>query len=705
MQSIIKPVCSWLAAPAMVLLIAGCSSDTNYDFEASKAEFAAQVAATSDPQALFNPDPTAPVLPFPNNLFFANSEDGTLNIPISPLADQTLANPQVALNQQDGFSTTSPIVTSVSEALDQATLRLGETVRVFEVNTLALPVEGTTPAQRAGARSAITSSIVELTDATKLSVVESNNQLILIPREPLKPSTSYMVVLTDGIQDNQGNAMQRSLIYGLLQGDVPLENESLEALRGIVGSHSAVLTTQLGINTDNVVLTWVFTTQSTRDVLQAVKDNSTPSSLVLVATGVNTQQADERLQGKADVFIGSLDLPYYLTAVGDDNNPLPALNGFWKNAADNIPGATDSNDIPDYAPVETTRVNVPVLMSVPNTNSAGGGDMPGNGWPVTVFQHGITGDRSNMLAIADAMADAGRAVIAIDMPMHGLTDATSLIHADNNALGTTERTFGIDVVTEDAETGSSVPGADGVTDSSGRHFYNLANLANTRDNIRQAIADLFVLTENLATATNADIRLDASNLTFIGHSLGAIVGTTMLSYENRFQAATLGMPGGGIAQLLANSQRFGPVISSGLAANGVETGSAAFNQFITAAQTMIDSGDPINHASTLAADGTTRLHLIEVIGDTVIPNSVATAPLSGTEPLIALLGLPSVDQTVTDSNAAVRFTEGGHSSLLSPAASLAATVEMQRQTASFAASRGTTLPVDNTENVIQAVEQ
>lgn len=703
MKSIIKPVSSWLVAPALVLLLAGCSSDADYDFEASIAESDADVAVISPPQALFNPDPSAAILPFPNNLLFVGGEDGTLNIPISPDADQTLANPQIALNQQDGFSTTSPIVTSVSESLDPETLTVGETVRVFEVTTPVLPVDGTTAAQRAAARSAITSSVVELT-AAQLSVFENGNQLVLIPREPLKPSTSYMVVLTDGILDTQGDALTRSLVYGLLQGDDALADENLEALRGIVGSHSAVLNMQLGINTDNVVLSWVFTTQSIREVLQATKDNSTVTTLTLAATGQTTSQANEQLQGKADLFIGGLVLPYYQTAVGDDGNPLPALNGFWTNTAGNVPGATDENGIPDYIPAETSQVTVPVLMTVPNGDSMGGGEMPENGWPVTIFQHGINGNRTFMLAIADAMADAGRAVIAIDMPMHGLTDPGNLLHADNNPLVTMERTFGIDVVSEDPATGSAEPGADGVTDSSGRHFYNLANLANTRDNFRQAIADLFVLTENVIAFSGEELMLDASNLNFVGHSLGGIVGTTMLSYDNRFQTATLGMPGGGIAQLLANSERFGPVINSGLAGNGIETGSSAYNQFLTAAQTMIDSGDPINHASILAADGSTRLHLIEVIGDAVIPNTVPTAPLSGTEPLIAFLGLPAVDETVMDSSAAVRFIAGDHGSLLSPEASFPATVEMQRQMAAFAAFRGTTLPVDNSDNIIQVVE-
>ena len=687
-QRIMKTSRVWLTVPLVAWVLASCSSDSNHDFEASEAEATAQNQLVSAPQALFNPADASQV-PFPNNLLFAGSTDGTLNVPIDESADQSLSNPSVALNQLDGFSTVAPIVAPVSETLNPETLVLGDTVRVFEVTAVPAPAE---------ARSAITASVGEITNPQLLNVSEVNNQLVLIPIVPLKPLTSYMVVLTDGIEDMQGDALERSLVYGLLQGDDELTNPSLEGLRGIVGSHSAVLNGQLGIDPANVVLTWVFTTQSTRDVLQAVKDISAPSTLQMASANQST--ADIGLAGSANIFVGALDLPYYQTALGEDGNPLPVINGFWTNAAGNVPGASGDAG-PDYTPVRTTDVKVPVIMTVPNASVPAGAQMPADGWPVTIFQHGITGNRTQMLAIADAMASAGRAVIAIDMPMHGLTDATSPLHASNNPLGPVERTFELDVAGTDPDTGVPTSGPDGEVDSSGTHFYNLANLANSRDNLRQAVADLFVLSASLASAQVEGVTLDANNISFVGHSLGGIVGTTMLSYDNTVHTATLAMPGSGIAQLLANSENFGPVITQGLAANGVEAGSAEFNQFLSVAQAMVDSGDPANHAQALAAAGTTRIHLIEVIGDQTIPNSVATAPLSGTEPMIRLLGLPGVSETVVDSNAAVRFTAGDHGSIVSPAASLEATTEMQRQMAGYAASRGQMLTVTDS-SVLQA---
>ncbi|MDS4060194.1 MAG: hypothetical protein RKP73_16715, partial [Candidatus Contendobacter sp.] len=96
----------------------------------SLAAFGTADAATRpDFYAVFNP--AAGQLPFPTNLLFSGSTDGTLNIPV---ADPTnLADPKVAMNQLDGFSTVAPMTAYFSGALNPTTVKAGSTVRVFEV--------------------------------------------------------------------------------------------------------------------------------------------------------------------------------------------------------------------------------------------------------------------------------------------------------------------------------------------------------------------------------------------------------------------------------------------------------------------------------------------------------------------------------------------------------------------------------------------
>ncbi len=670
----------FLIAP-LAFALQACSSDSNHNFETAEQQVIEETFAAAAPQAAFNPDPTAPVLPFPNSLFFQGSTDGTLNIPVADPTD--LSNPQVAINQLDGYSTVAPISTTIAAPLDPSTLIVGDTIRVFDV--VVDPATG-----------AVASVNGELT-AQQLLPTQVGDQLVLLPIQPLPPSTNFLVILTNGVIGANGEPLEGSIAYRLTRGQNPISQTSpqaaLEPLRQLTQTHLAAAASQ-SIESSNIALSWVFRTQSIREVLQAVDDQSTAQPLVVGPSGLTTAEALPGLSGSADVYIGFLQVPYYQTAVSEENSAVVALNSFWSNADGNVPGAIGPGGAPVFAPIATGTETIPVLMTVPNATSAVGGTAPPGGWPVTIFQHGITGNRTQMLPLADAMANAGRVLVAIDMPVHGLTDASIPLHADNTPAPERERTFGIDVLNND----TNAAGGDGVEDPSGAHFYNLANLANSRDNLRQAVADLMVLSDSLGGATG--VALDVSNKSFVGHSLGGIVGTVLLSYDTSFTAGTLAMPGSGIAQLLANSDSFGPVIADGLAGAGIAEGSPEFNQFLAAAQTLVDSGDPINHAPALAANGT-AIHLIEVIGDAVIPNSVATAPLSGTEPLAAVLGLTAIDASAAG-GALVRFSAGDHGSIISPAASLAATVEMQTQTATFAATMGTQLPVTDT-SVIQAV--
>jgi pimeloyl-ACP methyl ester carboxylesterase len=308
-----------------------------------------------------------------------------------------------------------------------------------------------------------------------------------------------------------------------------------------------------------------------------------------------------------------------------------------------------------------------------------------------------------MLAIADSMASAGFAVVAIDLPLHGLAPGHPLYSGS-------ERTFNLDLV--DNTTGA--PGADGFADSSGTHFINLASLLTSRDNARQGIADLFALTKALATMDVVDDSLpdfDTSEIYFIGHSLGGILGSVFLAQESTVKAAVIGMPGGGIAKLLDGSITFGPRIAAGLATKGVIKGTAAYESFLGATQTVIDSADPINY--TTATGAGRGVLLFEVIGDgansladQVVPNNVMAkaptgtvrAPLAGTDPLATYLGLTPVSNTTSNSSlkAWLRFTAGDHGSLLSPAASQTVTTVMQGAMATFLATNGATVSISNT---------
>lgn len=354
---------------------------------------------------------------------------------------------------------------------------------------------------------------------------------------------------------------------------------------------------------------------------------------------------------------------------------------------------------------------------------------------VIIYQHGVTSVKENAYALALGQIGAGAqakknvAVVVIDHPLHG------------------ERGFAL--------TGSP----DSVTtDKNPTPYLNLSYLTVARDNLKQSVADLLGLrlAVGLANAKGFSSNGQPSKLGgaglkvhFLGHSLGAIAGANLLAVANQkignaqadalFQFTTggLAMPGGGIAPLLLNSPTFGPTIQMSVLTGGSAALKTAFtayapncktaaptcfvNEFLPsldaatqasaagtlqsysfAAQSVLDSADPINLGRGIAADF--PLFATEVVGDgalslsdRVIPNSIATAPLGGTEPLFKVLALQPLSATGAANHHATRFVAGGHSSLLAPDENFdptgAVTTEMQTQFGSFFASDGTAVKV------------
>lgn len=347
---------------------------------------------------------------------------------------------------------------------------------------------------------------------------------------------------------------------------------------------------------------------------------------------------------------------------------------------------------------------------------------------VIIYQHGVTSVKENAYALALGQIYAGMqagkkvALVVIDHPLHG------------------ERGFAL--------SGSM----DTVTTSDNPTPYlNLSYLTVARDNLKQSVADLLGLrlAVGLANAKGAIGSAGSLKVHFLGHSLGAISGTNLLAVANqsignaqadalfKFDTGGLAMPGGGIAPLLLNSPTFGPTIKMGVLTSGsaeLKAGFTAYapscktavptcfvNEFLPslsatqqaaaastlqsysfAAQSVLDSADPINLGSGIKSDF--PLFATEIVGDgalslsdQVIPNSIASAPLGGTEPLFKVLALQPLTATGAANHNAARFVAGGHSSLLAPDENFDpsgdVTTEMQSEFASFFMSGGTAVKV------------
>ena len=429
-------------------------------------------------------------------------------------------------------------------------------------------------------------------------------------------------------------------------------------------------------------------------------------------------------------------------------NPVPAAR-----AISDIPGMSNPGEIT----VQMTTPDIDVANAV-RTQMGIPGELvkPEGGWPIVILQHGITSKKEDMLALTGILSLYGLATAAIDHPLHG------------------SRGFDLDPNSPGDEINAST-----VTPT---HYLNLSSLLTARDNLRQSSSDSLGLrfglnfmgfVDNMGQPIASDVN--ASKVHYLGHSLGAITGINLVGLANspldpeiddKFAITTnsLAMPGTMIANFLLESGSFGDIIKSQVTYQSVEgfqeyvtvkhpdgytdeelviayhefystldpAGEAAlaglFAQFSFAAQTVLDSADPLNYAGVMKATQTPT-YLIEVVGggvgsdgfvnlqDQVIPNLVPTSPtISGTEGAINLLGLAGISETTQDADApvsgAVRYIFGHHSSILSPApvqgiapdAAMTglATSEMQSQVANFFSSEGHLISVsENGSTVIK----
>jgi len=671
-------------------------------------------------------------IPFPNIAVYSTS-DYTLNIPGVNPADYS--NPKVAMNASWGFSTNAPISFNFSEAIKSGS----ETGAVKVYRLLFNPADQAQSASVLGAVlsdpvSNCGSALASLSSPNQFVTSLSGTHVIVSPTQVLSPNSFYLVLATDQLSTQNDTPFKPDYVYKLLQGSDELYNASSGSLIGIAPNPAdAAALEQLrqltnltealakicdggAIGANNIIASTVFYTAPTDltknpipgltmlQAAQAIVPSTVPSQLSNIATSTPGNLAD--------IYVGTVDLPYYLHKASSPGDKA-VLSEFWHNNQGSFP--VPLNPIP----VPTTTVSVPVLMTVPK--GVAKASLSG----VVIFQHGITSSRAALLGIADALAKAGYVAVAIDLPLHGIKadDLTwgGLYQANN------ERHFDLDL------------DGDGVVDNSGDHYINLANLLVTRDNVQQSVADLFALHKAIASMDydyadpSGDVGPDfgGKDVYFIGHSLGAIVGIPFFALDTTIKSAVLGMPGGALPKVLDGSAAFGQIIADGLRDHGVIKGTADYEGFMLATQTVLDVADPINFAAQLSTDNRGILGY-SVHNDLVVPNLVpdyvspagtVPAPLAGTYPLFQSMGLQRLDSNTSAMplHAWVEFGEnldgsrvcsfGGsaptqiiHATLLSPydqsnnlnAVTASVMTEMQAESVEFLASAGTSLVVNDT---------
>ena len=256
-----------------------------------------------------------------------------------------------------------------------------------------------------------------------------------------------------------------------------------------------------------------------------------------------------------------------------------------------------------------------------------------------IFQHGITLNRTVMFAMADSFAQAGfrrRRDRPAAARRHG--HGEPVLSRPGSPFGNNERHFNLDNVGADG-----VFAPDGQIDN-GWQILNVGNPLNARDHIRQAVADTIALTRTLPGLNFPDgdanpgsrrqphpLRRHLARQHHQRRVLGSRHGRHDRDAVEPGRAVDLDpdRPAG---------DRLRRPIRNALSAQGLPPGTIGFDNFVRDLQTVIDPVDPVNYAAAAAANH--PLHVIEVLGDTAVPNGP-------TDYIAQLWGLPSVSTTTT----------------------------------------------------------
>ncbi|MEH6609331.1 MAG: hypothetical protein V7696_08160 [Halioglobus sp.] len=688
------------------LLLLGCSDD-------DRGEVPIQPPVEPTVEALFDSTANPPVLPFPNAIYAGS--DGRLALPLpADSAPGDLSDATVAVNTMDGFSTIAPISIDFAEAIDETSILDGDNVRVFEI--------------RLDADGAPTETLAELSSDSDYRVSVSavqDSRLLIKPLKPLNGSSHYLVGISDSLLAVSGLHMGPSADYLALRSGDSSSSDVIDTakLSELVQAQEELLI-ESGLQQDTIVVSLSFPTHSTSEVLEFINSIADSRPIPLTRPNMVIDGEEQPLTsapfasaarlfgltpaGQADIYTGSIELPYYMNVPSSATDDV-VLDSFMQDPVGEA-------ILPPGTSLKSVNVTVPVLLTIPNASLDPTLQKPAAGWPIAIYQHGITGARTNVLAIADAMAAQGVATIAIDQPLHGIIPGDTnqfLVIGYRNAgviffQPEIERHFNLDLDGNDA------------IDPGGSHYGSARNLLTFRDNLRQCVSDLIYLSRSIPVIRLPDDEeplFDPDRIHYFSLSLGSMVGTMLAGVNSDIDAFSLAAPGGGNTKFFEGAPGGGSNFVALLAAAGFEQGTQEYEDELTRQTTIDGPGDPINYATR--AGELHPIHINEIVGDgtvdnlpdQTIPNTVVnagayeglvaeTAPLSGTEPLIRAMNLQPLLDSTTDPaglRIAARMVRGAHSSQVNYFSVPAATSEIQRQTATFLASDGKSIEVGDSE--------
>ena len=372
-------------------------------------------------------------------------------------------------------------------------------------------------------------------------VEDGGNTLILQPLNPFKTEHTDAVVVIAPTTVTGATALPAC---GADSKPHPAYAAAAQALTAT--APVGALTLPMRLNTNTFELKRLYEKLTTTPVLEVASIEAVPLA------DVNTQASvAEHVQDT--VAEGLLSLPLY-----QDENLLLAIG------ADGAPEAQG-----------TTKPGVVVVL--PKTGTAP--------YPFVLFQHGGGLDKSLGVTTSAIVAEAGFAVVAIDLVGHGA-------RADDG------KGNDLDIL-------------------------NFMQPLVTRGNLRQSSADHIAVVTGL-DALNAALEpifgtattLDKNEIYYQGMSLGAFTGAYTFFSADNIKAASLFVGGGGFPEILSTGMFRLMLGADVYSKEGIEL--RVVQAFM---ETLMAAADPISYSAVESRDAAPRTALFfEAIGDTLVPN-------------------------------------------------------------------------------------
>jgi pimeloyl-ACP methyl ester carboxylesterase len=362
------------------------------------------------------------------------------------------------------------------------------------------------------------------------------------PERVLESGENYGLIVTTGIRDATGRPVKAD----------PRFTKSL--VTGLIPAHLADSASLLAQLTDRVAAASVFTTLSAtdwiKDARNFVSTDGTAGTLASLniaemkevssltwltqtkVSGVTPNDLTpfkiplERLEGVTRLAVGTVLSPNFLSFPTLTIPTVETRTGSLKTqmyplAIPNVPVG--------YAPI-SFHVFLP------------SGKPPKDGYPVAIYGHGMGDDqwRGATTYIASTLAKNGIALIGVEVFGHGFGPAS--------LLGITS-TSGATVLAPSPGRTVPVDGANFNPEISG--CIVLPGPVATRDCFRQTTVDMFALVKMITGSNNfsKQLNLDASRISYIGQSFGAVLGTMVAATEPRITSAVLNGVGGPVVDI------------------------------------------------------------------------------------------------------------------------------------------------------------